>query len=78
MRARAGRRRGRAGRHQPDELGARDLRAPRARLRFDPVDDLVQCGRLPVLDVHAHLREPGAGSSRPSARTPGKPPPARE
>ena len=48
--------------------------APRAaRLRLDPRDDLVQRGRLPVLDVHAHLRRARrAAASRPSARTPGK------
>ena len=34
---------------------------PRARrLRGDPSDDLVERGRLPVLDVHAHLDNPGA------------------
>ena len=69
------RRRPRTRRHQADELGADHLDAARPASAVDALDDLVQRGRLPVLDVHAHLREPARGRSSPSARTPGKPPP---
>ena len=55
---------------EPDDLGA-----ARLRLLLDARDDLVQRGGLPVLDVHADLDDAGARRSRPSARTPGKPPP---
>ena len=57
--------------HQADELRADHLGAARRRLGGDPRDDLVQRGRLPVLDVHRHLHEPGRGSvepERPDAR----------
>ena len=72
---RTGRRGGRAGGHQPDELRADHLRAARLRLARDPRDDLVQRRRLPVLDVHDTCTSPARGRSSPSARTPGKPPP---
>ena len=57
---------------------ARRRRRPRRarRLGSDPCDDLVRAGGPPVLDVHAHLDAPLRGSASPSARTPGKPPPA--
>ena len=78
-------RRGRgAGGHQPDELRADDLGAARLRLALDPLDDLVQRRRLPVLDVHRHLHEPGPrqveaegaharGSRRPARGRPPRP-----
>src|SRR5206468_3139663 len=44
---------------QADELGADDLRPARRRFALDRPDDLIQAGRLPILDVHAHLYEPG-------------------
>ena len=60
--------RGRARRHQADELRADDLDAARRGLLLDPRDDLVQRGRLPVLDVHAHLHEPRARQVEARAR----------
>ena len=62
--------------HEADELRADHLGAARRRLGGDPRDDLVQRGRLPVLDVHRHLHEPEPRAAR--ARAPGrrgKPPP---
>jgi hypothetical protein len=45
-------------RHQPDELGADDIGPTGLRFRRDPLDDLMECGRLVILDVHAHLCAP--------------------
>src|SRR5512133_3210716 len=41
--------------HEPDELGADDLDPPRRRFARYPREDVMERGRLPVLDVHAHL-----------------------
>src|SRR5579862_7229072 len=48
---------GSAGGHEPDELGAHDLRPACVRLRAYAGDDLVQRRRLPVLNVHRDLDE---------------------
>src|SRR5215218_4849439 len=57
--------RGRSRRHQPDELGADDLGTVGGRLGLDPGHDLVQCRRLPVLDVHRDLDDAGARQVEP-------------
>src|SRR5205823_14824161 len=42
-----------SGRHQADELRANYLGTPSGSLPLDPLHDLVEGGRLVVLDVHA-------------------------
>ena len=59
---------------RPTSSAPLDLDAARRRLALDRAHDLVEGRRLPVLDVHAHLRLARRGRSSPSARTPGKPP----
>ena len=49
------------GRHEADELAADDLGSARLGLGRHALDDLVQRGRFPVGDVHAHLDDAGAG-----------------
>src|SRR5262245_16244037 len=58
--------------HQPDELGAFDVDAARVRLRLDAREDVVESGRLVVLDVHAHLRMTGAGERKPEGANSGE------
>src|SRR4029453_19148381 len=55
--------------------GPRDRDAAFARLRFDAGDDLVQSRSLVVLDVHAHLRMPGARQRKTERADAWKPPP---
>ena len=50
---------GRTGRHEPDKLRAKDRSVSRRCLRLDALNDLVQCGRLPVFDIHRHLDDAG-------------------
>src|SRR5262249_7671320 len=61
-----------AGRHQPDELDAVDLRSPLLGLALEPGDDLVERGRLPVLHVHAHLHAAGPWQVEPERPHPGE------
>jgi SAM-dependent methyltransferase len=68
---RARRRHGGSRRHQPHELGSEHFRATHPRLHLNAIDDDVERGGFPVLDVHAHLHDPGARqfeSERPDAR----------
>src|SRR4029453_14548126 len=51
-----GRRHGAAG-HEADELGADHFCASGRRLALDRGEHVMQRGRFPVLDVHAHLHE---------------------
>ena len=72
----ARRRGGCAGRHQPDELRADDLRPARRRLRRRSARRS-RAARPPPSPRRSCSpgRRPRAGRSSPSARTPGKPPP---
>jgi SAM-dependent methyltransferase len=52
-------------RHQSDQLGPPDRDTARSRLLLDARQDVVQRGRLIVLDVHAHLCVPGTWQGQP-------------
>src|SRR5205814_322287 len=70
---RPGRSDGSACGYQTDELGGENGCPAQLGLRFDTRDDLVERGRLPVLDVHAHLDAARAGQVETERTDAGKP-----